>query len=82
MMMMMMMMIIIIIIIIMRMTEPLYSSLRRGMAEAFNAADHLTGDCRANPTSCPMHTPTGVQKIMMIDLAYEHVTATFFFMYC
>jgi len=26
--------------------------------------------------------PTGVHIIVMIDLAYEHVTNTFFFTYC
>jgi hypothetical protein len=52
------------------------------MAEALNAADHLTGDFGAYTTSCPTPAPTGVQKIMMIYLAHEHVTDTFFFMYC
>jgi hypothetical protein len=51
------------------------------MAEALNAADHLTGDIGAYPASCPMTAQTDVQKIVMTDLAYEHVTDNFFFIY-
>ena len=52
------------------------------MAEALNAADRLTRDFGAYPTCVPMPSPTGVQKIMMIDFEYEHVTDTFFFSNC
>jgi hypothetical protein len=51
------------------------------MVEAVNAADHLTGDYGAYSNSCTMPAPMGVQK-KMIDLAYEHVTDTFFFIQC
>jgi len=62
-----------------RLMEPQYSSVSRGMAEALNAADHLTRDY---PTSCLMPTQTGFQKIVMTNLTYEHVTDSFFFIYC
>jgi hypothetical protein len=52
------------------------------MAKALKAADRLTWDSGAYPTSCPMPAQTGVQKIMMIDMACEHVTDTFFFIHC
>jgi hypothetical protein len=52
------------------------------MAEALNAADHLTRDTGAYPTCVPMPSQTGVQKIMMNNLEYEHVTNTFFFNNC
>jgi hypothetical protein len=52
------------------------------MAEALNAADHVNGDFGANPASCPMPDATTVQKIIMIDFTYEHVTDNFFFIYC
>jgi len=51
------------------------------MAEAFNAADHLIGDFGAYPAYCPMPAANVVQKIMMIDFTYEHVTDSFFFIY-
>jgi hypothetical protein len=51
------------------------------MAEALNAADHVTGDFGTNSVSCPMPDKTAVQKIM-IDFAYKHVTNNFFFIYC
>ena len=35
-----------------------------------------TGDFGAYPSSCPM--PAHREKIVMIDMAYEHVTGTFF----
>jgi hypothetical protein len=57
--------------------EPWYSSVSRGMAEGFNVADHLTWEYGAYPTSCPEPAQTG-----MMDLAYERVMDTFFFMYC
>jgi hypothetical protein len=63
-----------------RMKEPCYSSVRKGIAEAFNAADHLTGDFGAYPASCPMPAATAIQKIVMIDFACQQVT--FFFIYC
>jgi len=77
-----MMVIIIIIIKLTRLMESRYSSVRRGIAEAFNAADHLIGDFGAHPVSCPMPAATAVQKIVMIDFTYEHVTDNFFFIYC
>jgi hypothetical protein len=46
------------------------------MPEALNAADHLTSDFGAHPNSCPMPAQTGVQKIVMIAVAYEYVTDT------
>ena len=52
------------------------------MAEALNAADHLTWDFGAYPTSCPMPAQTGVQKIVTIAVAYEYVTDTYCFIYC
>jgi hypothetical protein len=48
------------------------------MAEDFTAADHLTWDYGAYPTSCPMPVQTGVQKIVKMDVAHEHITDTFF----
>jgi hypothetical protein len=66
----------------MRLTEPQYSSVRRGMAKALDAANHLTADFGAYPTSCPMPAQTGFQKIVMTNLTYEHVTDSFFFIYC
>ena len=63
-----------------RLKEPCYSSVRRGVAEAFNAADHVNRDFGAYPASCPMPATTAVQKIVMIVFAFEHVT--FFFIYC
>jgi len=40
-----------------------YGSVRRWMAEAFNAADHTTGDFGAYPASCPMPAATAAQKL-------------------
>jgi hypothetical protein len=40
------------------------------------------GDFGAYPTCFPMPIQTGVQKVMMTDLEYEHVTDTFFFSNC
>jgi hypothetical protein len=42
------------------------------MAKALNAADHLAGDSGAYPTYFPMPVQTGIQKMVMSDLAYEH----------
>jgi hypothetical protein len=42
------------------------------MAKALNAADHLTGDSGAYPTCFPLPVQTGIQKMVTIDLAYEH----------
>jgi hypothetical protein len=49
------------------------------MAEDLNAADHLNGDFGVYPTRFQMPAQTGIQKMAMIDLAYEHVTDTVFF---
>ena len=57
---------------LLRLMEPWYSSVRRGMAKALNAADHLTGDSGAYPTYFPMPIQTEIQKMVMIDLAYKY----------
>jgi hypothetical protein len=37
------------------------------MAEALNAAYHLTGDFGAYPTCFPIPAPTGFQEMVIID---------------